>query len=133
MQLDNRSQSQIILAQNDIISTDTTTLGSIIDTADFDKGITFALSSSLHSAGTFTLLIEEGDDSGLSDASVVSGDQLIGTLPALTDVTAELDVLPDVGVISHKRFLRTSIVSTGASGANTIAVLAVEGVEIAPK
>ena len=60
------TKQSVTLAFEGEITTDTTTAGAIIDTADFDLGIYFALASTTYTDGTYTLKIEDGDDSGLS-------------------------------------------------------------------
>lgn len=54
------------------IASDTTTVGAIIDTADYDGGVSIFMHSGTLVDGTYTPLLEEGDDSALSDASAVA-------------------------------------------------------------
>lgn len=113
------------------ISSNTTTTGAIIDTADFDMGIYFAVDIYAYTDGTFTLKIEDGDDSGLSDAADVSTTQLVyGSLPALTAAIAEGGILAKEGIHSTKRYVRASIVSTGVTTGASVQVLAIAGAEV---
>ena len=114
------------------ISSDTTTAGAIIDTADFDLGIMFDLVASAYTDGSYTLLIEEGDDSGLSDAAVVPAEYLIGALPVVAAATGSGAVVPTVGLISNKRYVRTSVVSTSTSTGSSVSVRATLGAELKP-
>ena len=115
-----------------VISTDTTTTGAILDTADFELGLMFAVNASAYTDGTYTLLIEESDDSGMSGAVAVTGDKLIGTLPALAAAVAEGDALETVGVISNLRFVRASIVSASTATGATIFVVSTQVAETMP-
>ena len=116
-----------------VIGTNTTTTGAIFDTADFDMGITFAILAKSYTDGTFTLKIEHGDDSGLSDAADVDTTMLVyGTLPALTAAMTEGDPMPKEGVHSTKRYVRASIVSTGVTTGATLQVVLIKGPEVLP-
>lgn len=113
------------------ISTDTTTTGAIIDCADYDNGIYFAMVASSYTDGTYTLKIEDGDDSGLSDAADVPAAQLVyGTLPVLSAATAEGAALYKEGVFGTKRYVRVSVVSTSTTTGADIAVFAIVNPEI---
>jgi hypothetical protein len=113
------------------ISSDTTTTGAIIDTADFDGGVYFAVDVYAYTDGTYVLKIEDGDDSGLSDAADVATAQLVyGSLPSLTAAIAEGGVLAKEGVHSTKRYLRASIVSTSTATGASLQVIAVLGAEV---
>lgn len=95
------------------ISSDTTTNGEIIDTAAF-HGLEFILKSGAITDGAYTVALTEGDDSGLSDGTAVSADDLLGSI-AFADT--EDNVAKRIGYIGKKRYVRLSIVSTGtASG-----------------
>lgn len=116
------------------IVSDTTTQGVILDTADFELGLMFTLSNSLYTDGTYTLLLEESDDSGMAGATTIAGEQLIGSLPVVSAATVQSNsaALGSVGVISNKRFVRASIVSTATTSGATVAVLATQKGEVLP-
>jgi hypothetical protein len=115
------------------IASNTTTVGAIIDTRDYDLGVYFAMFCSAYTDGTYTLKIEHGDDSGLSDAADVPADALVyGTLPALTALTAEGGRLAKEGVFGTKRFLRASIVSTLVTTGADLSVIMVKAAELCP-
>jgi len=116
------------------ISTDTTTTGAIIDTKDYDRGIVFTLLCSAYTDGTYTPLLEEGDDSGLSDATAVPDANLIGTEAgaALSAVDAEGSTLNSLGAFGTKRYLRLSIVSTSTSTGATVGAVFHGATEVQP-
>lgn len=113
------------------IATDTTTAGAIIDCADYDNGIYFALLVSNYTDGTYTLKIEDGDDSGLSDAADVPTAQLVyGALPALSAAVAEGGGASKEGVFSTKRYVRASVVSTSTTTGATVQVIGIVNPEL---
>lgn len=122
---DIRSNLLSRLAFRAIITTDTTTTGAIIDTADFDGGVMFTFLSSVYGAGTYTPLVEESDDSGMSGATAVADANLIGTEAGAalsTAITASGAVLNTIGVYGAKRYLRLSIVSASATTTTIVAI-----------
>lgn len=114
-----------------VIGSDTTTTGAIIDTADFDLGVSFAVLATAYTDGTFTLKIEDGDDAALADAADVDSSMLVyGTLPAVSAGASEGDVMAKEGVHSAKRYVRASIVSTSVTTGATLQVIAILGAEV---
>lgn len=115
-----------------VIDTDTTTAGAIIDTAGYDNGIYFAVDVGVFTDGVFTLKIEDGDNSALSDAAVIPTAQLVyGSLPAPIAAIVEGAALPKEGIFGNKRYVRASIVSTGTTDGATVGVAAIVNPEIA--
>lgn len=123
-----------IMVMNATIGSDTTTAGSIIDTADFDGGLYLSMLAQAYTDGDYALIIHDGDDSALSDAALVDSSQLVyGTLPSLGAATAALGQLLREGVIATKRYVRPSIVSTNfSSGGAQIVIMATLGAELMP-
>ena len=115
-----------------VIATDTTTAGAIFDTADNELGLMFGVNVSAYTDGTYTLLLEESDDSGMSGAVAITGDKLIGTLPAVSAAIASGATIPTVGVISNLRYVRASIVSSSTSTGATAEVIATQKAELMP-
>ncbi len=73
---------------------------------------------------TFTVLIEDGDDSALSDHAAVSDDLLLGT-EALASFTFNDDnETRKIGYAGHKRYCRMTI-TPAANGAGNIFIAAV--------
>lgn len=115
------------------IASDTTTTGAIIDTADFDMGVTFAMLVYGYTDGTYTLKLEDGDNSALTDAAVLDSSQLVyGTLPAISAGAAEGAVMAKEGVHSTKRYVRASVVSTSVTTGAYVQIVAILGAEQLP-
>lgn len=117
--IDNR----VALTTRDI-TTNTTTVGENIDTSGFES-VEFIVQSGAIADGVYVLLLEEGDDAGLSDAAPVSADETLGSLTEFT-LTGD-DFSTRVGSIGKKRFQRLSIVSTGTSSGGTFSAIAALG------
>lgn len=118
------------------IVSNTTTAGEIIDTADYDGGASFFIQSGTLTDGTYTPLIEEGDDSALSDAAAVADIDLYrkgvatgqeaNAVFALTDD----DEIHKLAYIGTKRYIRLSIVSAATSSGGFMGAIAVKDPEI---
>ena len=115
------------------ITGDGNSVGAIIDTANFELGLMFSVEVSTYVNGTYTLLLEESSDSGMSGAVAITGDKLIGTLPAEVAAVASGGILPTVGVISNLRFVRATIVTTNhTSGTSIVGVTCTQKAENMP-
>lgn len=106
------------------ISTNTTTNGEIIDTALFE-GLEFLLIAGTITDGAYAVSLEEGDDSGLSDAAAVSAEETLGDADfADTDD----DSSKRIGYIGKKRYVRLKVVSTGVTtGVDSFGAVALLG------
>lgn len=106
------------------ITSDTTTVGNIIDTVGFES-LEYLIQSGVITDGTYALVLEEGDDPALADAAVVPTDQVLGVLTGF--VAADDNVAKRVGSIGKKQFQRLSILSastsTGATKMSSVAIL----------
>ena len=116
-------KQEVALNSQDI-TTDTTTVGNIIDTQGFES-LEYVIQSGVITDGAYALVLEQGDDSGLSDAAVVPTDEVLGVLTGF--VAADDNAAKRVGSIGKKRFQRLSIASTststGATKFSSVAVL----------
>ena len=108
-----------------VIATNTTTVGNIIDSKGF-ASLTYSLVTGTVTDGDFALIIEDGDDSALSDAATVPASSLIGALPAFDD-NADDNKSLSVGYIGKKRYVRASLVSTNTTSGAVIGVVAIKG------
>lgn len=106
------------------IASDTTTVGNIIDSKGYES-VDFAVIAGTLADGVQTIIIEDGDDSGLSDAAAVDASFLIGSLPAFA-ATAD-DTVEHFGYVGKKRYVRLSNVSTGTTSSAVIGAVATLG------
>lgn len=107
--LHNNIDERVALAIQ-LINTDTTTAGVIIDTAGYES-LEFIMQAGVVTAGDVTLIMQDGDDSGLSDVATVASDFRLGSL-----VTLDATGITRVGYVGKKRYVRVSAVS--ATSAN---------------
>lgn len=107
------------------ISSDTTTAGNIIDMQGYGS-VEFIIQSATLTDGTYTPLIEEDDDSGLSSASAVADADLLGTEASAAFIASEDDEVKKVGYIGNKRYVRLSIVSASTSTGGTVSAISVK-------
>jgi len=115
------------------IASDTTTVGAIFDTADYELGFSVLLSAPVWVDGTYTLKLEESDASDMAGAVDIPAVKLIGALPVVAAATVNGVALGKIGVFSNLRYIRVSIVSTdfAATGA-TIQVEVIKHAENCP-
>ncbi len=106
------------------ITTDTTTVTAIIDTKDFDS-LVWQIMSGVITDGAYTIVIEEGDASNLSDAAAVPAAERLGDLPAFA--LTEDGVSKRVGSVGKKRYQRLSIISTSTTAGALFSVGAIQG------
>ncbi len=115
--------TQVNALNNAAITSSTTTAGNIIDTKGYGA-CEFIAQLGVRTDGTYTLLLEEGNASNLSDAAVVAADNRFGSLTAMNASNQVARVGYRVG---SKRYVRLSIVSatvtTGVAAAGAVALL----------
>lgn len=106
------------------ITSSTTTHGAILDMQNaYSAMCTFKLGTVTD--GTYTILVEEGNDSGLSDAATVAAANLIKPDPAGAVLSTSNQVLRIGYAKGNFRYVRFSIVSAGVtSGVTNVLALA---------
>jgi hypothetical protein len=127
------------------ISANGTTEGAIIDTADFDLGVSFYMTAPTWTDGVFKLVFVEGDDlnpagSAITDGIPVIADKIIPILDPAQDavvtgivaVTAEDGLAVKAGLHSTHRYVQANIVATGVTAGATINLVAMLGAELIP-
>ncbi len=131
---DIRSDLQTQMVFNAAISTNTTTDGTIIDTADYDAGIMISAAAQAWTDGSYVIALTESDDSAMSGAVAVADAKLIGTEAGVTLTAAIVDGanLPTIGFFSTLRYVQVSFVSTGTSSGATIVATATKARELLP-
>jgi len=103
------------------ITTDTTTEGNIID-LNGKLAVDFSIVAGTLTDGTYTALLEDGDEANLGDAAPIPAERILGgALPALS----VSDSVERIGFFKLKRFVRLSLVSTGTATGGTIGALAI--------
>ncbi len=108
------------------IATSTTTVGNVIDTADYNDGVNFTMSLGVRTDGVYTPLIEESDiiDSGFTavdDIYLVKNDEASLVAPE-AQVAAALtasNTIAKIGYVGYKRYVRPSVVSSTVSSGST--------------
>lgn len=109
------------------VSDNTAQVSQIIDRANF-AGLAFliALGSIADSDATFAVLVEDGDDSGLSDAAAVADTYLLGT-EALAGFQFDDDnETRKIGYIGAKRYVRLTITPSNNASAALLSAIAVQ-------
>ena len=116
---------QVVALDSQDITTDTTTVGNIIDTVGFES-LEYLIQSGTITDGAYAFVLEEDDVIGFGSATVVPTAEVLGVLTGF--VAADDDAALRVGSIGKKQFQRLSIVSTGTStGATKMSSTAVLG------
>lgn len=111
------------------ITSNTTTNGAVIDLLD-RQSVVFQITSGSLNAGTFTPVFEESETGVFSgEETAVPTTKLLGnTIAGVTfDAASDDNETKKIGLINTFRYVRLSITSAGASGANNITALAITG------
>ncbi len=108
------------------ISTNTTTVGNIIDMQGYGS-IEFIIQSGTLTDGTYTPLIEEGAVANLSDAAAVADADLLGTEAAAVFAATDDNTVKKLGYIGNSRYIRISIVSASTTSGGTLSAVSVKG------
>lgn len=99
------------------VTDNTAFVSTILDTAGFDQNEFVWVSGSIADADvTFTVLVEDGDDSGLSDAAAVADANLLGTEAGAAPLFTSDNKTGKIGYIGPKRYLRVTITPAANSG-----------------
>lgn len=96
------------------INSDTTTAGNILDILGYEA-LEFIIQSGNLTAGTFTPLIEHGDEPAMGDAEAVPDSQLLGTEAAAAFASGDDNEAKRIGYRGSKRYVRLSLVSAGSA------------------
>ena len=121
--LHNNIDDRVAVVEQAIVA-DATVVGAIIDTQGFES-LEYIVQVGTITTGALALVIEEGDDSGLSDAAAVPADETLGALTGF--VAADDDSTKRVGSIGKKRYQRLTLEGTGTSVIDFVSAVAVLG------
>ncbi|HXT31369.1 MAG TPA: hypothetical protein VN716_18855 [Vicinamibacterales bacterium] len=95
----------------------------IIDLAGYDSALFVILLGAIADAdATFAVTMDEGDDSGLSDASAVAAADLLGSYAAAGFQFDSDDGVRKIGYRGNKRYVRLTITPSANTGAWLVAV-----------
>ena len=119
----------------DLGTGDTAKVGAIIDHQGFDKCLYhIAYGSIADTDATFTTLLEESDDSGMSGATAVADADLLGTEAGATPLFSNDNTGFKLGYRGSKRYTRLTLTPASNTGAIlTSAVAILSGCNIAPQ
>ncbi len=110
------------------ITDDTVQTSEIIDMRGWKSMVFVILTGGLVDANAvYAVLIEDGDDSGLSDNVAVVDAELLGTELLIGFDFADDDDVRKIGYTGEKRYVRMKITPSGNSGDAPLAAIAVMG------
>lgn len=94
-------------------------VSAIIDTAGYES-VEFALvtGTNTDTNATFAVTVDEGDNSGLSDAVAVTNSKLIGTLADAGFVFSDDNECRKLGYIGNRRYVRLTVTPSGNDSGN---------------
>ena len=109
------------------VADDTALVGQIIDNADFDSlEYIIAIGTIADVDATFAVLLEHGDDSGLSDVAAVPDSELLGTESGAGFDFSNDDEVRKLGYIGAKRYTRLTITPAANGGNADISAVAIQ-------
>ena len=110
------------------ISDNTANVGQIIDRADFESlEYAIAIGTIADADATFVVLIDDGDNSALTDAAAVADGFLLGTESGAAFDFADDNQVRKIGYRGSKRFVRLTITPSANSGDADISAVAILG------
>ena len=111
------------------ITSDTNTVGNIIDVQQEPgfNSLEFYILSGVITDGAYAILLEHGDDPGLSDAAPVPDDELTNLESTAGFVAADDQTVKRIGYIGGKRFVRPTLASTGTTSGGFFTIMALLG------
>lgn len=97
----------------------TAIVSAIIDTLGYDS-VEFALitGTNTDTNATFAVTVDEGDNSGLSDAVAVTNSKLIGTLAEAGFIFSDDNECRKLGYIGNRRYVRLTVTPSGNDSGN---------------
>ncbi len=111
-----------------VVTDNTAQVGTIIDRQGYDSLTYVIVTGTLADAdATFAVLLEEGDQSNLSDAAPVADADLIGTEALAGFTFADDGETRKLGYKGNKRYTRLTITPSGNTGNAPIAAVALLG------
>lgn len=121
--LHNNIDDRVALVEQ-AIAADTLVDGEIIDTQGFES-LEYVVQVGTITTGVVGFIIQEGDDSGLSDAANVPAAETLGSLTGF--IVTDDDATKRVGSIGKKRYQRFSILPDDSAAIDFISAVAILG------
>jgi hypothetical protein len=126
--LHNNIQVLSVFDPIDLGTGNTAKVGEIIDGADAGAVEYIIQTGSLADTdATFTVLLEEGDNSALSDAATVAAADLLGTAAAASFIFSDDNKISKLGYTGSKRYTRLTVTPANNTGAVLISACAILG------
>lgn len=106
----------------------TAQVGQIIDRQGYES-VTYVIATGTLADvdATFAVTIQEGDDSGLSDAATVAAADLLGTTALASFVASDDDKCFKLGYNGNKRYTRITITPSANASAGAMSAVAILG------
>lgn len=127
---ENKSLLEFTVAFNDSRSVMGIETSPIIDTANFDAGLSLVMSLNVVAANGDVEMINllESDDSGMAGATTIATNNIIGNLADMTisGNSADNSELPSIGIIGNKRFITFDINFISLVGEIAVTVVTVK-------
>jgi hypothetical protein len=110
-----------------VVGDDTPAVSEIIDMRGASALLFIIMTGTLADAGaTFTTLLEESDNSGMSGANAVADADLLGTEAAASFIQTDDNEVFKLGYVGTKRYVRLTITPSGNASSAPIAVAAIK-------
>lgn len=110
------------------VADNTAIVSAIVDLQGADSGTFIIGTGTLADAdATFTVLVEDGDDSALADAAAVADTYLLGTEADAGFTFAEDGAARKIGYVGPKRYIRCTVTPANNTGSAPVAVLGIRG------
>jgi hypothetical protein len=106
------------------VTDNTAVVSGIVDVQGFD-GLEFLIAAGTlaDADATFAVLVEDGDESDLSDAAAVADANLLGTEVLAAFTFADDGESRKIGYIGNKRYVRCTVTPAANTGSAPIAII----------
>lgn len=110
------------------VADNTAQVSQILDMQGCSAATLAILTGSLADAdATFTVLVEHGDESDLSDAAAVADAELVGTEALASFTFADDDACRKIGYVGPKRYVRATVTPANNASAGLLAAVWIRG------
>lgn len=110
------------------VADNTAQVSQIIDRAGYDSvEFVIAIGTLADADADFTVLLEDGDNSSLTDNAAVADSKLLGTEAEATFDQSNDDEVRKIGYRGNKRYLRLTITPSGNAGNADLSAVAILG------